>query len=72
MRTILKSTIIIVLLCLGTKNIGANTIYTSITTEKIVKGKQTDNIRKKVLASFKEDMRKQAAAKFLLENMDAH
>ena len=72
MRTILKSTIIIVLLCLGTKNIGANTIYTSITTEKIVKGKQTENLRKKVLASFKEDMRKQAAAKFLLENMDAH
>ena len=72
MRTILKSTITIVILCFICKNIGANTIYTSITTEKIVKGKQTENLRKKVLASFKEDMRKQAAAKFLLENMDAH
>lgn len=72
MRIILKSTITIVILCFICKNIGANTIYTSIKTETTVKGKQIDNLRKKVLASFKEDIRKQEAAKFLLENMDAH
>lgn len=59
MRIILKSTITIVILCFSFINIGANTIYTSIKTETTVKGKQTENLRKKVLASFKEDMRKQ-------------
>ncbi len=58
MRIILKSTITIVILCFICKNIGANTIYTSIKTETTVKGKQIDNLRKKVLASFKEDIRK--------------